>query len=430
MKKEKNVMRAGMAILLAVSIFALTGCGKKQDEGPKTELEDLMEDAQETFGETEDSYDADDYSGMEDSANDADAGEGDASSWRGDCYRFELEGKYADALNGKITSILFSDNSWVYASTADGDLFMLWPSIYFSKEESEMKSYQITDGSGIGELIYADEHIAYGKHHFVYFDRMEDYDYDEESMDDSYMLESMSDLPDITYTFENMQKENLSDDENLIYLTEDASFCVYEDASHHVRAGYRDSSDKEYMIFDDVVFEGDTELTDVTVDKSIFGFLLTTQQELFFIRKGNLFTDLADNVNGVSVSYTNLTDRIDGKVTGVYNLLNNTECCYAVDEEQNIYYVSAEYLDDINVEKITQFEDGTITDIQGFAGTNDEMLIRTEEGAYYFYDADSLYPVRKIDALDETCKNAVLLAEGDILALGNDGYLYVVEDKN
>lgn len=58
------------------------------------------------------------------------------------------------------------------------------------------------------------------------------------------------------------------------------------------------------------------------------------------------------------------------------------------------------------------------------------MLIRTEEGAYYFYDADSLYPVRKIDALDETYKDAVLLAEGDILALGNDGYLYVIEDKN
>lgn len=428
MKKGKNVMRAGLAILLAVSIFALTGCGKKQDEGLKTELEDLMEDAQETFGETEDSYDADDYSGMEDSANDADAGEGDASSWRGDCYRFELEGKYADVLNGKITSILFSDNSWVYASTADGGLFMLWPTIYFSKEDSEIKSYQITDGSGIGELIYADEHIAYGKHHFVYFDRMEGYD--EEAIDDLYMLESMSDMPDLTYTFENMQKENLSDDENLIYLTEDAAFCVYEDTAHRVRAGYRDSSDKEYTMFEDVVFEGDTERTDITVNKSIFSFLLTTQQELFFIRKGNLFTDLADNVNGISLSYTNLTDQIDAKVTEIYNLLNNTECCYAVDDEQNIYYVSTENLDDSNVERITQFEDGTITDIQGFAGTNDEMLIKTAEGAYYFYDADSLYPVRKVDALDETYKDAVLLMEGDILALGNDGYLYVIEDKN
>lgn len=247
---------------------------------------------------------------------------------------------------------------------------------------------------------------------------------------DLYMLESMSDMPDLTYTFENMQKENLPDDENLIYLTEDAAFCVYEDTSHHVRAGYRDSSDKEYTMFGDVVFEGDTERTDVTVDKSIFSFLLTTQQELFFIRKGNLFTDLADNVNGISVSYTNLTDQIDAKVTDIYNLLNNKECCYAVDDEQNIYYVSAENLDDSNVERITQFEDGTITDIQGFAGTKDEMLIKTAEGAYYFYDADSLYPVRKVDALDETYKDAVLLMEGDILALGNDGYLYVIEDKN
>lgn len=405
MKKEKRGIRAGVVVLALVSAFALTGCGKKKNEDLKTELEDLMEDAQETFGETEDSCDLDDsdvYEGSDD------AEEGDASSWRGDCYRFEIDGKYADVLNGKITSILYSDNSWVYASTADGGLFMLWPTVYFGGEDTEMKTYQITDGSGVSELVYADSHIAYGNNHFVYFDRVEGF----------------------AYTFENMQKGTLSDDENLLLITEDAALYVYEGTDHHVYAGYRDSFSDEYTTYADVPFEGENGRSDVTVDKSIFRFLLTTEQELFFIQKGNLFSDLADNVEGVSVSYVDLTDRIGGKVADIYNLQNNTECCYAVDEEQNIYFVSAETFGDMTAEKITQFADGTITDIQGFAGMYDEILIRTAEGGYYFFDSDSLYPLRKIDALDGNYKEAVLLMEGDILALGNDGYLYVIEDKN
>lgn len=428
MKKETRGIKTGVILLALVSVFALTGCGKKKDEGLKTDLEDLMEDAQETFGETEDSYDLDDSDVYEGTDDAVDAEEGDASGWRGDCYRFEIDGKYADALNGKITSILYSDNSWVYASTADGGLFMLWPTIYFGEEDTEIKTYQITDGSGISELAYADSHIAFGNSHFVYFDRMEGYD--EEAMDDLYLLESMSDLPDVAYTFENMQKEELPDGQNLIYLTEEAAFCVYEDTSHHVCAGYKDSYSEDYTIYTDVTFEGDTERSGVTADKAIFSFVLTADQELLFIDKANVATDLADNVQGVSVSYADLTAQIDGKVTDIYNLLNNTECCYAVDEEQNIYYVSMAYLEENTVEKITQFENGTITDIQGFAGTNDKMLIQTAEGSYYFYDADSLYPLKKVDALDENHKAAVLLSEGDILALGNDGYLYVIEDRN
>ncbi len=166
------------------------------------------------------------------------------AGWRGDCYRLELQGKYADALNGKITSILFSDNSWVYASTADGGLYMLWPDSYFGREDSEIKSYQITDESGISDLTYADEHIAYGDGHFVYFERMEGYD--EEAMEDLYLLESMSDMPDLTYTFENMRKGELPESLHLIYLTEDAAFYAYEDNTHHVRAGYQDFYSEEY----------------------------------------------------------------------------------------------------------------------------------------------------------------------------------------
>lgn len=124
------------------------------------------------------------------------------------------------------------------------------------------------------------------------------------------------------------------------------------------------------------------------------------------------------------------TDQIDGKVKDIYNLQNYTECCYAVDEEQNIYYVSADGFEDSTVEKITQFENGTITDILGFSGKKEEMLIRTQEGAYYFYDGYDYISTENVDTLNENCKSAVLLMEGDILALGDDGYLYVVENKN
>lgn len=398
MKDQERFLKSGITALLLV-VWVLTGCGKREDEDQQKDWENTMEDAESSTG-----------------------------SWRGDVYQFELEGKNADALNGKIASILLADDSWVYASTADGSLFMLCPSIYYSQEDSEIKSYEITDDCGINELLYADQHIAYGKNHFVYFDMMEGFD--EEAMADLYMLESLSDMPDIAYTFENMQKEALSDDRNLIFLTEDAAFYVYEDTDHHIRAGYKDSYSEEYTTYADVIFEGDTERSGVVADKSIFRFLLTEDNELLYIKKASIASDLADNVEGVSVSYADLTNQIDVKVTDIYNLLNNTECCYAVDEEQNIYYVSTVDLDDISAEKITQFENGTIADIQGFAGMNDEMLIKTEEGAYYFCDSDSLYPVRKVDALDGNYKDAVLLMEGDILALGNDGYLYVIEDKN
>ena len=428
MKKLKKGVKSGSAVLGVIAVLALTGCGRKESGSMQADLENLMTDAEKTFGETKKSEAADNYEGMEDSADGTDYGaEGDIAGWRGDIYKFELEGENESALNGKITSILLADGSFVYAATEDGSLFMLRPSIYFSKEDSEIKYNQITDESGISELVYADQHTAYGKNHFVYFDMTEGF----EEVDDTYMLESLSDLPDIVYTYADMQKVDIADDENLILVTEDAALYVYEDTDHHVCAGYKDSYSKEYTMYSDIVFEGNTELSEVTVDKSIFRFLLTEDQKLLYIKKGNISSDFSDNVKGVSVSYVDLTDQIDAKVTDIYNLLNhNTECCYAVDEEQNIYYVSTVDLDEITAEKITQFELGTIVDIQGFAGMNDEMLIRTEDGAYYFYDGDSLYPTRRVDALDENYKDAVLLAEGDILALGNDGYLYVVEDKN
>lgn len=133
---------------------------------------------------------------------------------------------------------------------------------------------------------------------------------------------------------------------------------------------YKDSFIDGYTTYSDVTFEGDTERNDVAVSKGIFQFVLTEDKELFYIKNGNTAFDYGGNVQGVSLGYTDLTDEIGAKVRDIYNLQNYTDCCYAVDEEQNIYYVSVEWGDEIAVNKITQFELGTIADIQGFSGTN------------------------------------------------------------
>ncbi len=192
MKKNRKWMKTGVVMLLFAGILTVTGCGKKKDEGLKADLEDLMEDAQETFGETEESDTADGY---EDEAAADYGAEGDMKGWRGDSCRLEVDGENGGALNGKITSILLADDFFVYATTSEGGLFMLRPKIYFGPEDSEIKSDRITDGCDMNQLVYADQHTAYGNSRFVYFDRMEGYD--EEALEGKYMLESLSDMPDI-----------------------------------------------------------------------------------------------------------------------------------------------------------------------------------------------------------------------------------------
>lgn len=410
MKKIKLFVKSGIAVMILANVCSLTGCGKKASESKQTDLERLMEDAEDT------EYYVDGIDGSD--------GE-DTGSWNGEVYKIEIEGNDGAALNGKTTSILLADDSFVLAGTEEGSLFMLMPNIYYFQEDSEIKSYKITDGCNISDLAYANQHIAYGKNRFVYFDMIGGY----ENVDEMHMLDSIA-MPEYVYTFENVQKADLENDQSLIYMTNDAAFCAYVDMDGQVCANYKDYSGKEYTTYSDVAFEGDTERNDVAVSKGIFQFVLTEDQELFYIKNANTASDYGGNVQGVSLGYTDLTDEIGAKVRDIYNLQNYTGCCYAVDEEQNIYYVSVEWGDEITVNKITQFELGTIADIQGFSGTNEKMLIKTEDGSYYYYDDDSYVSTRKIDALDGSYKNAVMLMEGDILALGNDGYLYVVEDKN
>lgn len=420
MKREKLFVKSGIAVMILANVFSLTGCGKKESDSMQSDIEGLMEDAEETGGIDE----ADVYESEEEFVDDTASSDGeDTGSWSGGVYKMEIEGDNGAALNGRITSILTADLSAVIAGTEDGSLFMLSPMIDYFPEDSEIDAYKITDDGGIDDLIYANLHVAYGKNRFVYFDMFGEY----EDVDETYMLDSFE-LPEYVYTFENVQTAGLENDQSLLYITDDAAFCAYVDMDGQVCADYKDYFSEEYTTYSDVAFEGDTERNDVAVSKGIFQFVLTKDQELFYIKNANTASDYGGNVQGVSLGYTDLTDEIGAKVKDIYNLQNYTDCCYAVDEEQNIYYVSVEWGDDITVNQITQFDLGTIADIQGFAGSNEEMLIRTEDGSYYYYDADSYESVKKIDALDGNYKSAVLLMEGDILALGTDGYLYVVEN--
>ena len=130
---------------------------------------------------------------------------------------------------------------------------------------------------------------------------------------------------------------------------------------------------------------------------------------------------------GAEINYIDLTDEIGGKVTDIFNLQNDEQNCYVVDEDNNIYCVSIDWGYDITVNKIAQMDNVTITDIQGFYGDNENVLIRTSDGSYYYHDGIS-DDISKIDNLDQTYKKAILLSDGNIIALGNDGYLYIIEN--
>lgn len=423
----KKFVKSIITISLSVTVCLLNGCGGREAEVSRTDSESVTPEDASTAWDTED---ADAAGAYESAADDASDGGSDIDGWNGEVYKWSFEGDKCGVLNGNITSIRPSDTSRLIVGTADGSLYMLEPLIYFTQEDSEIKAYLITEDGGISDLDFAGQHMAYGNGRLVYFDMSQGYE--ETSMEDHLQameMESFS-MPELVYSFEIVQQAELTGSRDLLLVTDDAAFCAYVNTDNRVCVDYRDSSGGTYTTYSDVVFEGDDERSDVAVSKSIFRFIMTQEQELLFIRKGNIAADYGGTVQAVSLSYVDLTDEIGAQVQDIYGLLNNTECCYVVDEEQNIYYVSADMGDEITVNKITQFDLGTITDIQGFAGTNEKMLIATADGAYYYYDDNSYVTTRKIDALDGSYQSVALLMESDMLALGDDGYLYVIENKN
>lgn len=391
MKKNKKFVTMAFAVLLSANVFLVDGCGKKESEVMQEDYEDYAD-----IGYIEDSDDSD--IGSE------------------SVIKINFEGEEGAELNGKIESITPSGTGLLIANTTEGNLFLLDPDIDFYFEDSKIKSYKMTDHSNISDLTYANQHVVYGENGFVYYDTIGEYV-------ESYEADSYA-LPEYVYTFGNIQKIDIADARDLILMTDEARYYVFVDKEGRVCVDYRNSSDEEYTRFSDVPFaEGESEGKQVVVNKSAYQFILTEDQELFYIKN----VDFGGNVESVSIDYIDLTDKIGGKVTDIYNLENNTECCYAVDEDHNIYYVSVDFGDDITVNEIAKVNDITVTDIQGFSGQNENMLIRADDGSYYYNDGVS-GDIKKIEKLDQTYKKAVLLMDEDIIALGNDGYFYIIGD--
>lgn len=398
---NKKFVTMAFAVLLSANVFLVDGCGKKESEVVQQNYED--------YGDYEDYADIGYIEGSDDSYTGTDS-----------VIKINFEGEEGAELNGKIESFIPSDTSLLVANTTDGNLFLLEPYIDFYFEDSKIKSYKITDNSNINNLTYANYHIVYGENGFVYYDTIGEYV-------ESYEADSYA-LPEYIYTFENIQKIDIADARDLILMTDEARYYVFVDKEGRVCVDYRNSSDEEYTRFSDVPFaEGESEGKQVVVNKSAYQFILTEDQELFYIKNGNFTVDFGRNVESVSIDYIDLTDKIGGKVTDIYNLENNTECCYAVDEDHNIYYVSVDFGDDITVNEIAKVNDITVAGIQGFSGQNENMLIRADDGSYYYNDGVS-GSVSKIEKLDQTYQKVVLLMDGNIIALGNDGYFYIIEN--
>lgn len=73
--------------MLLANVLSLVGCGKKDSESMQTDLERLMDDAEETFGGGGEPDATDDYESAEEYADDIDSSEDeDTGSWNGEVY--------------------------------------------------------------------------------------------------------------------------------------------------------------------------------------------------------------------------------------------------------------------------------------------------------------------------------------------------------
>ncbi|MCM1105446.1 MAG: hypothetical protein NC355_00750 [Blautia sp.] len=334
----------------------------------------------------------------------------------GDVLKVSLEGDDSEQLNGRLSSMILADTNWIMAVTTEGKLFLLqpFPDFYFP-ENSEVKYCGIAEGCKFDNVSYASQHFAYGDGHLVYFEIISEY-----ADKDIYMLDSLE-LPEMVYTAENVKQTDLQGSRSLLLVNDEAKCCVYVDADGNVCAAYGDSVDSDVEFAVDDARRGQ-----MLIQKGIYRFALTDSQELLYINRMNATGNLSGTEQEISLDSINLTGRIEGKVVDIYSCRNYEDSCYAVDEDNNIYYIENSWLeDDVTVELITRFENGSITDIQGFSGEHEDILIQAD-GDYYYHNTYN--GIQKIKLSGQNYKSVVLLMDGNILALGNDGFLYMVQN--
>ncbi len=420
MIKLGRIVNAVFAVTLSVGIMSLTGCGGKaggSTQETKNNVPDRYEEAEDPAAEWEESgdyEDSDDYA-------DLIGGDDDSGMSGGPAYKINLEGNDSAELDGKIASIVPTGSGCVIANTAAGDLFFMTTEevYYFMPEDSKVKTYKITDNSGIDELLYANDNTAFGNGSFVYFQK------EWVPEDEWAMPEEGGNLPEYIYTFTNLNQANLADAKSLLMVADNGNFYAYVNDQNGVSAGGKDAYSDESITYSVKFCEDETEKSDVVVEKGIYNFVLTKDNELFCLRNSEMSGLFGDEKNAI-LNYIDITDQINGKITDIYPVMNSTDYCYVVDEDNQIYFVEAVWSDEITVSLIAKFDDGAIEDIQGTAGSGEAMLIRTSDGSYYFHDGDS-DRAERIETLDSAYKNVVWLTmDENILALGNDGYLYLI----
>lgn len=418
-------------LLLFSAAFVFGGCGKKEKDSAEKEdvaLQDAEEgDFEEESGADEEEQDA----ALEDTEHFS-----DVAGVAGSAVQLTFEGETAGALNGKIAAIAPCQTDCMIAQTTDGNLFLVKPDIEVYLKQFEAEAHQITDSGSFDGLIYADGHTACGQESVAYFEMREDYseealnsivDEDPEDID----IEAYYDaLKQMVFVFDNLQETKLADADGVILVSEDADFCAYADKSGKVCADYRDSVNgdkKPYTTFSGVRFTGDgNERDDVEVKKAIYRFVLTKDNEVLLVREASTAVDFGGQVQDLSLVYTDLSvaDKIDSPIKDIFNVRLDEDYCYAVDEENRIWYVGYSWLDDgVTAEQVAQLPDGLITDVQGFSGTHETVLVGMEDGSWYYTYYDGL---QKVDGLDGSYRRALNISDESVVALGDDGYLYSV----
>lgn len=402
MKSSKKFLNLALAVSLSVGSLLLNGCGKNE-----TTSSSIPEDNLGTtlFSEPESPVITEDTAGSS------------VAMEAGNVLKVSLEGDDSGQLNGKLSSMILADTNWIMAVTTEGKLFLLqpFPDFYFP-ENSEVKYFGIADGCKFDNVSYAGQHFAYGDGHLVYFDIISEY-----ADKDIYMLDSLE-LPEMVYTAENVKQTGLQGSRSLLLVSDEALSCVYVDVDGNVCAAYDGSVDSDVEFTVDDAGRGQ-----MLIQKGIYRFVLTDSQELLYINRINVAGNLSGTEQEISLDSINLTDRIAGKVVDIYSCRNYEDSCYAVDEDNNIYYIENSWLeDDVTVELITRFENGSITDIQGFSGEHEDILIQADGDTYYYYDAYN--GMVKMELSGQTYKSVVLLMDGNVLALGNDGFLYMIQN--
>ncbi|MCM1086651.1 MAG: hypothetical protein NC419_00735 [Muribaculaceae bacterium] len=408
-QKSRGIFFVAVALCGAA---LLCSCGKQDGAEEAENLVNIQSDTADSIDAGEDYGGLSASEGMESYEEDG----GDIASGNTNTIGINFTGDAA-GLNGKIRSMAAADTDWIIAETTEGKLFLLQPFIdYYMPEDSEIKSHEIADGCMIDDLVYAGQHLAYGQNQLIYFEMIGEYD---ENVD---RLDSLE-LPEYVYTAENVKQVELEGAQDLLWVGAEADCIAYAGADGHVCVSYKGDTYADVGITAE-----DDAMEDTAVRKGIYSFVLTEKQKLLYVTNVSTSGSFGGTVEAVSLECRNLTDKIGSQAADIYNLQNYEDACYVVDEDNYIYYVEDSWLeDDLIVELITQFENGVITDIQGFAGEYENILIQTDDGSYYYSDSNG--NIVRIEELDETYQNAVLLMDNNIIALGTDGCLYLIVNQ-